>query len=192
MMNEYFKELKGFEGLYVISNYGTIASNDKIVKNRSGFRKVKGKTLKPKIDKYGYFRIGLTKDGNQKYYFVHRLVAETFIPNINNYPIINHKDGNKKNNYINNLEWCTQSENVKHAYNTGLKIGKGAKHKGASNPNVKLSETDVLKIIRDKKNNINIKESYLKYKEKISFKGFEQIWYGYTWKHFVEKVGDDQ
>lgn len=188
MINEYFANLKGYENLYLISNYGTIKSVDKEVKNKNGYRKIKGKILKPKIDKYGYYKIGLTKNKKQKFHTIHRLVAETFISNPNNYPIINHKDGNKQNNHTSNLEWCDYKQNILHAYKIGLKTGKSCRHIGNKNPNKKLDEKEVLNIINDKKNNINIKESYFKYKEKISFSGFEQIWYGYTWKNLVEKV----
>lgn len=190
LVNEYFANLKGYEDIYMISNYGTIKSTDRYVKNKNGYRKIYGKILKARVDKYGYLRIGLIKNKKQKHYLVHRLVAETFIPNPDKFPIINHKDGNKLNNHISNLEWCNQSYNIIHAYKTGLKVGKSAKHNGSKNPNSKLNEEEVLSIFKDKKNNANIKESYLKYKNKISFKGFEQIWYGYSWKKSVEKVDD--
>lgn len=190
MINEYYANIKGYENLYQISNYGTIKSVDKVVKNNNGYRTIKGRILTPQIDKKGYYRIGLTKNHKQKFYLVHRLVAETFIPNVYNEPIINHKNGNKLDNHISNLEWCTQQYNIQHAYNTGLKIGVSAEHKGKYNPNVKLNEQDVLNIRNDKNNGINIKDSYNKYKEKITFKGFQNVWFGYTWKNLVEKVGE--
>jgi len=179
-----------YEDLYEIDTYGNIRSFDKKVKNNNSYRIIKGKILKPKPDNKGYYKIGLTKDKKQKFYFIHRLVALTYLPNPNNYKIINHKDGNPKNNYVENLEWCNQQYNIQHAYNTGLKIGVSAEHKGIYNPNVKLNEQDVLNIINDKKNGISIKDSYSKYKSKITFKGFENVWYGYTWKNLVEKVSD--
>lgn len=188
MINEYYANIKGYENLYQISNYGTIKSIDKIVRNKNGYRIIKGKILKPQIDKKGYYRIGLTKNHKQKFYLVHRLVAETFIPNVYNEPIINHKNGNKLDNHISNLEWCTQQYNIQHAYNTGLKMGVSAEHKGKYNPNVKLNEQDVLNIRNNKNNGINIKDSYNKYKEKITFKGFQNVWFGYTWKNLVEKI----
>ena len=191
MINEYYANIKGYENLYQISNYGTIKSVDKVVKNNNGYRTIKSRILTPQIDKKGYYRIGLTKDHKQKFYLVHRLVAETFIPNVYNEPIINHKNGNKLDNHISNLEWCTQQYNIQHAYNTGLKMGVSVEHKGIYNPNVKLNEQDVLNIIKDKKNGISIKDSYSKYKNKITFKGFENVWFGYTWKNFVEKVDDN-
>jgi len=75
--------------------------------------------LKP-FNNNGYFRIALSKDNKCKKFLVHRLVAEAFLPSIDNKKIINHKDGVKTNNHISNLEWCTYSENLRHAYNTGL------------------------------------------------------------------------
>ena len=68
----------------------------------------------------GYLRVGLHKDNFSQYKFIHILVAETFIPNIEHKPFVNHKDGNKQNNFAENLEWVTNSENMKHAYKLGL------------------------------------------------------------------------
>ena len=78
-------------------------------------RILKGRSLK------GYRRVVLMKDGKPIDALVHRLIAQTFIPNPENKPEINHKDGNKENNSVFNLEWCTQKENVQHAIKTGLK-----------------------------------------------------------------------
>ena len=105
---ENWKDVPGYEGLYQISNLGNVKS---LYSN---------KILKPSIDKYGYTRFSATKDKIQKTLIIHRLVAKLFIPNPNNLPQVNHKDGNKKNNCKNNLEWCTDSDNKKHAYKTGL------------------------------------------------------------------------
>lgn len=82
--------------------------------------------LKPNITNNGYCRVTLSKGKTKKYKSIHRLVAETFIPNFNNYNVINHKDGNKQNNRVDNLEWCTQKHNIKEAFKLGLvKIPKG-------------------------------------------------------------------
>lgn len=189
-MSEIWKDIPEYEGLYQINKIGEIKTLDKVVKNAKGFRKIYGKKLKLQLDKKGYYRIGLTRNNKQKFYLVHRLVAKTFIPNKNNYPVVNHIDGNTRNNSVTNLEWCTYSYNIKHAYNIGLKIPKGAEHKGIKNPKSKLKEEQVIKILKEKKNNNNIKEVYKKLNFKISFSGFEQIWYGYKWKHMVEKVSD--
>ena len=96
----------------------------------------KGQELKPRLDKKGYWRL-MIRDitGKARHQFIHRLIAITYIPNPMNRPCINHINGIKTDNSINNLEWCTQSENIKHAFKTGLKI-----------PHSRLSMADAMKI----------------------------------------------
>lgn len=108
-MQETWKDIKGYEGLYQVSNIGNIKN---IKRN---------KLLKLNTHKQGYNVVNLCKCGKVKKYLVHRLVAEAFIPNTENKPQVNHIDGNKKNNNIDNLEFVTNSENTIHAYRTGLK-----------------------------------------------------------------------
>ena len=104
----------------------------------------RGKPLKGHIDRCGYHEVLLSENGKTNQYRVHRLVAETFLPNPSNLPCVNHKDGNKLNNHISNLEWCTKSENIKHSYKNGLQTK-------VTNPHGTyrvLNETD-FDIIRD-------------------------------------------
>lgn len=108
-MKEIFKDIKDYEGIYQISNLGRIKSLHNYRKNN---------ILKPKIKK-GYYQIGLRKDNKRKWYSVHRLVAQTFLPNENNLPQVNHRDENKLNNNVNNLEWCSVSYN--NCYGTRIK-----------------------------------------------------------------------
>lgn len=118
MENEVWKELVGYEGLYWVSNFGRICGVP-----RKG---TPGGIMKGRKDKKGYISVTLRKDGNQTTQKLHRLVAKTFIPNPNNLPEINHKDENKSNNAINNLEWCTTAYN--HEYGTRtLRCGKPVK-----------------------------------------------------------------
>lgn len=110
-MKEEWKHIEGFEGLYEVSNLGQVRS----------FYTVEAKILKPSINKYGYLRVCLCKNGKQHTKTIHRLVATAFIPNAEDKPQVNHIDGDKTNNRVDNLEWCTARENTQHAWDTGLK-----------------------------------------------------------------------
>ena len=110
-MKEIWKNIKGYENLYEVSNYGNVRSLDHYRNNNNGIAFQKGKILKPGIQNTGYASVVLSKEGKTKCYKVHRLVAETFIPNTNNYKCVNHKDENKLNNMVENLEWCNHEYN---------------------------------------------------------------------------------
>lgn len=109
---EIWKPIPNYEGIYQISNLGNVQSLDRYEVQSNGIKRFrKGRILKISIDKYGYNRVELNKNSNPKLYLVHRLVAETFIPNPNRYPEVNHKDEVKTNNKVDNLEWCTNKYN---------------------------------------------------------------------------------
>lgn len=121
--------LKGYDNFYEISNYGEIKSINRFVRSSTGRKRfVMGRMIKQKHNKDGYQFVTLSKNGQLQNHYVHRLVAETFIPNPANKPQVNHIDGNKTNNFINNLEWVSVSENAKHAYKNGLSSNIGATH----------------------------------------------------------------
>ena len=118
---EKYRDIKGFEGLYQISEYGDIKSLDREISHyKGGVSKIKGRVLKTPLDKYGYKKAVLFNKGKRTYTTVHRLVALSFITNPNNLPEVNHKDGDKLNNYWKNLEWCTTEDNLKHAHKNNL------------------------------------------------------------------------
>lgn len=111
-MAEIWKEITGYEGLYQVSNLGNVRRIKHIETNRNGVQRILGdKNIARSIDEKGYFLVSLSKDGKQKTRRIHRLVAEMFIPNPNNYPQVNHKDEDKRNNKVDNLEWCTNKYN---------------------------------------------------------------------------------
>lgn len=103
---EIWKDAVGYEGLYEVSNLGRIKS---LIDNHGNSRE---KIVKPIKNTHGYFTVNLSKDKKQRSVRLHRLIALTFIENPNNFPYINHKDENKTNNRVENLEWCTPKYNV--------------------------------------------------------------------------------
>ncbi len=115
-----WRDIKGYEGLYQVSDTGLVRSVDRMTTGNRN-RMLKGKLLSQGTNTFGYFVVALCKDGKARTKRVHRLVAEAFLPCDNERPYINHKDGNPQNNQVDNLEWCTQKENVQHAYDTGLR-----------------------------------------------------------------------
>ena len=102
---EIWKDIAGYEGLYQVSNLGRV---------KRYYKNSKEKILKPRSNKDGYLRVVLYKEGKSKQYLVHRLVAQAFIPNPDNKPQVNHKDEDKTNNKVENLEWMTCKENNNH------------------------------------------------------------------------------
>ena len=120
MNNEIWKPIKGYEGKYEVSNLGRVKSKERISNCcYNSTRKTKEKIIAHYLEKNGYLSVCLFKEGKHTKR-VHKLVASAFIPNPNNYPCINHINGNKLDNNMNNLEWCTYSHNVKEAFRLGL------------------------------------------------------------------------
>ena len=118
-IEEIWKDIIGYEGRYQISDKGRVKSLERFIKPTGPFQKSKRcreRILKTSITGQGYKHVSL----ENKKHLVHRLIAEAFIPNELKYKCVNHKDGNKLNNDLNNLEWCTYKHNVNHMFDTGL------------------------------------------------------------------------
>lgn len=171
---EVWKDIPEYEGRYKISNYGSVISvggNEK-----SYFRKSKKKSLIK--TKGGYWSVSFCVDLKRRIFDVHRIVAKLFVPNPDNKPFVNHKDGNKLNNRANNLEWCTQQENIIHAYENGLMFAPKGENHGMS----KLTVSDILEMdIRYFIHFERMVDIAIKYKVKLST--INKILRIRSWKH---------
>lgn len=144
-MKEFWRHIKDYEGLYEVSNLGRVKS----LKRRVDIKSRKGKVfniainekiLKPGFNRH-YYQVHLCKEGKYPLYEIARLVADAFIPNPDNKPQVNHINGDKLDNRVENLEWCTCSENRYHAYRMGLQSAKGE-----NNGQAKLTESNIREI----------------------------------------------
>lgn len=116
-----WKRIPGYEDHYEASHNGRIRSVERTRPFGRDYKTFPSQELKFSEDKDGYWKVGLTKEGKKKRFFVHRLIAMTFLSNPNNLPVVNHLDGDKKNVAASNLEWTTNSGNDLHAFRTGLR-----------------------------------------------------------------------
>lgn len=124
-MQEVWKPVKGFEGIYEVSTFGCVRGIERKIICKNGSPKtIKAKILNPKISNSGYFEVNLHCLNKQKMRYVHRLVAEAFIPNPENKEEVNHIDENKTNNRAENLEWVTRVENAHHGTGEKRRVDK--------------------------------------------------------------------
>jgi hypothetical protein len=138
---EIWKDIKGYEGFFMVSSFGNVKSCERDVWNGKGYYRKQEIILKQRKNKKGYLIVDLSFNNrtNKKIALVHRLVAGAFIENKYNYPQINHINGIKTDNRFENLEWCTNSQNQKHAWSMGLQKVSGK----AGKPKKKVLQIDI-------------------------------------------------
>lgn len=170
---EIWKDIPGYNGKYKASNLGNI-------KSMNYHRGKKEKILKSYKNHSGYFMVSVCRNNKRETYSCHYLVAITFIPNPENKPEINHRDLNKKNNCIENLEWITHIDNAKHAVKNGVKFGGNHEYcMGEKNVTSKLKNKDI-PIIRSLYPKLNFVQIAKKFN--VNRKTIEHIIYKRTWK----------
>lgn len=134
-MIEVWKDIIGYEGLYQVSNHGRVKSLCRYIKcTHEGSRMIQEKILKPTIDRKGYLYVKLYNAPNRRRFFIHQLVAKSFISNIENYNIVNHKDECPSNNNVDNLEWCTAKYNFNYGTSKERMIQSQLNNPKASKP----------------------------------------------------------
>lgn len=174
----------GYEGLYTINQSGIVKSVRRTVKGRNGF--FGGHVKATVINKYGYEQVSLYRECRQKNLLVHRLVAITFIPNPKNLPEVNHKDLDKSNNKVSNLEWVSREQNLTHAAENGRRL------KGELLGNSILTEKDVLEIVDLLDKGLTYKQIGDRYN--VGLHAIYRIAKGLNWSWLTEidgKVGEE-
>lgn len=180
-MGEIWKDVPGYEGLYQVSNLGRIKSLPKTIIYKDGRSKsIQCHILKPQGNGNGYLKLTLcNKAHHQKQHYIHRLVAEAFLPNPMNKPVINHKDENKTNNKASNLEWCTVAYNNTYGTKIARQTSKTSLYVGQFTLNLKLIK--VWKSAKECGRN-----GYSQGNVSACCRGKYKQAYGYIWKYLKE------
>ncbi len=175
-MEEEWRDVIGFENYLQVSSLGRVLSKERfspyIRKNRSQMKYCKSYICKPGLTKAGYVEIALCIEGVQKKFRLHRLIGKAFVPGYEQGFTINHINGNKSDNRIENLEWVTQAENTKHEWRIGLCDLRGSKH-----PRSKLTENAV-KRIKSGENVISLAKEF-----GVARNTIYKVKYGINWAH---------
>jgi len=186
-MEEIWKDVPQYEGMYQVSTKGRVRSLDRTypTKKSKAFHK-KGKVMSPNINNSGYYYLCLCNGKKHWYAKLHRIVAATFIPNPDNLPEVNHINGNKLDNSVENLEWCNHSDNHKHSYRIGLskiEIAQRAKRK-------KVVQIDPITgvVIKEWSSVIEAERFFNKTNPRPTnicrcVNGYNKIAYGYKWRY---------
>jgi NUMOD4 motif/HNH endonuclease len=153
-MDEVWVPVKGYEGVIEVSNIGRVRTLNRESPLNGGTRLVKGQIANLQLKKNGYLQVAVRTPGKRKWFLVHRLVAQAFIPNLEGLPQVNHIDANKQNNNASNLEWTNAAENQNHAVKFGLTSNEEDHYKA------KLTREQVLEIREMSGLHIDIAEKF--------------------------------
>lgn len=181
-MEEVWKDISGFLGVYQVSNLGRVRSLDRKIYTQNGklHSSTKGKVIKHFKTKEGYHRVQLCLNGRNKKFLVHRLVAQSFVPNDTLKLEVNHKNANKDDNTASNLEWVTRKENVKHSFELNLVY----RDKGEQRYNAKLND-DIVREMRKLYNTGDYKISFIAKLFNVDRKTASCAIKKVTWKHVL-------
>ena len=167
-MNEIWKDIEEYEGLYQVSNLGRVRSF------------ISNKILRFGVNPDGYLFVHLYINKSKKYIGVHRIVASAFLDNYEDLPEVNHIDSDKKNNSVLNLEWVTREQNMKHYYSTETFKKVNLRNSGEGNQNAKLKFNEV-QLIKKLRSEYNIKVKTLSWLFNVSVSQIERIIYNKQW-----------
>lgn len=164
-----WRPVVGYEDRYLVSNTGLI------------FSKISVKPLKPKIDRYGYKTVGLSRNGKVKQFTVHRLVAIAWIPNVDNLPTVNHKDENKLNNHVGNLEWATVKENDNYG-TRNVRMSNSKKKNPIAQYDINMNLVSIHSGIKDAQRDTGVNRNSIR----DVCRGNRPSAGGYVWKYYKE------
>lgn len=165
MSTEIWQEIRGYEGLYKVSSLGRVKSENRVAMRSNGAPQTfSEKIIAQRDNSNGYYRVTLWKDDKQEHRLVHRLVAEAFVQNVDNKPVVDHIDFNRHNNKAENLRWCTQAENLGRSREVGriksnISEEMRRKQKERASKPVRRSDGKIFKSISDAARALNVTHS---------------------------------
>lgn len=183
--SEIWLPIKDFEDYYEVSNLGRFRNKDRLLTRNNGVKQfTKGKILKNNYYSNGYVQLILYVNKVRFNFIGHRVIAEHFIPNPNNFSVVNHLNSIRWDNRVINMEWCTTVDNMQHMIKSGRRV-MGKRYKGGEHCNTNLTDEDAVYIKRNYKKGKNNDKLYELFSDKIGRSAFDKICYSLSWKHII-------